>query len=571
MPAAVLTGPKTMEKYSSAFTLSDMEVFLFPELMYALVLANIMSPRIWAWRADPWFRNIERAGFNRQMQRLKQYIMEHYSFNLDLETWGLTTKTRELARFDSFVPPDLFSRSNALFGYTGDKHYFDQDIRRHFGLDQYDDDIIPYWKTETVEAMDAFRHKAGYDQGAGECVSLSVLYAAAMYIVLGISLEDIYLLATPLHSQNFVLRGEGVITNNRRLVTRTMWYNGSELSTKARRALEKERVTIVAHLSGYTHIEYTEATIEPKAYARFTEALRLFLTTPITFEIFASFLRVHAEFRKYYQFEYQAEGHAYTIPAEKLYKYEHGSHYRVSEKNRNRLLAEVETEEFDLQPDPNRYTLDVIEGKLNGQPLLCKAEDTFTTLKSWFSKIPEIDALCEKLREFTCVHPSYPAADKTYQPGQHLKLAPGLSREEVIASLERQRAGNQTADLAFYAGRQLDAQGWAPFFKACLERNPVSLRYFAKVDIPEVVKTLQGYPGESIYDGKGLATPDEVVNYGRGDGLEKAICLANLLKDREPGRSLRLDVNGKEARLAWGAETFVFLTVKPYTHTHDLT
>lgn len=33
-----------LEKYSSAATLSDMEIFVFPELMYSLVLANIMSP-----------------------------------------------------------------------------------------------------------------------------------------------------------------------------------------------------------------------------------------------------------------------------------------------------------------------------------------------------------------------------------------------------------------------------------------------------------------------------------------------------------------------------------------------
>ena len=35
------------EEKSSATTLSDMEIFIFPELMYSLVLANIPSPRIW--------------------------------------------------------------------------------------------------------------------------------------------------------------------------------------------------------------------------------------------------------------------------------------------------------------------------------------------------------------------------------------------------------------------------------------------------------------------------------------------------------------------------------------------
>ena len=51
---------KLMEMYSSAFTLSDMEIFVFPELLFALVLANIMSPVIWQWRENPWFRGIEK-------------------------------------------------------------------------------------------------------------------------------------------------------------------------------------------------------------------------------------------------------------------------------------------------------------------------------------------------------------------------------------------------------------------------------------------------------------------------------------------------------------------------------
>jgi hypothetical protein len=164
---------KDMERLSSAYTLSDMEIFVFPELFYPLVLANIMSPIIWKWREDPWFNGIENRGFNYKVNRIKQYIIDNYVFNLDLSTWGLTTKTKEIARFRDFFDIDHIKQSNALFGYEGDKYYFDIDIRQHFGLDKYDSDIIPYWKTETVEAMSAFRLKEGYTTGAGECVSLS--------------------------------------------------------------------------------------------------------------------------------------------------------------------------------------------------------------------------------------------------------------------------------------------------------------------------------------------------------------------------------------------------------------
>ena len=92
-------------------------------------------------------------------------------------------------------------------------------------------------------------------------------------------------MATPLHSQNFVDTGHGVLTNNRRLVTKNMWFNGSALSAQARRALENERVTVVAHETGCIHILFPEATIDPAAYDRFATKLRRFLQTPLTPEV----------------------------------------------------------------------------------------------------------------------------------------------------------------------------------------------------------------------------------------------------------------------------------------------
>jgi len=188
---------KNLEKFSSAFTLSDMEIFIFPELFYPLVLANIISPILWEWRDNPWFKDVEKKSFAYKTNRIKQFIIQNYVFNLDLSTWGLTTKSNEIERFKDFFDMELLKQSNALFGYEGDKYYFDIDIRKHFGLDKYDSDIIPYWKTETIEAMTAFRYKDPFTSGAGECVSLSALYAAAMFVVGKVPLEKIFLIATP--------------------------------------------------------------------------------------------------------------------------------------------------------------------------------------------------------------------------------------------------------------------------------------------------------------------------------------------------------------------------------------
>jgi hypothetical protein len=108
---------KILEKYSSAFTLSDMEIFIFPELFYPLILADIMSPELWRWRDDTWFKDIEKRSFTVKANRIKQYIIQNYVFNLDLSTWGLTSKSAEIGRFSDFFDMDLLKQSNALFGY----------------------------------------------------------------------------------------------------------------------------------------------------------------------------------------------------------------------------------------------------------------------------------------------------------------------------------------------------------------------------------------------------------------------------------------------------------------------
>lgn len=429
-----------------------MELFVFPELMYALVLANILSPRIWAWRKDSWFDGFEKFSSYRKVQRLKQYIMDHYVFNLDLETWGLTRRDRELARFAPFLSPQEISASNALFGYQGDSYYFDIGIRKHFGLDKYESDVIPYWKTETVEAMDAFCRKPGFSSGAGECVSLAALYAAALFVVGGFPLEDLFLMATPLHSQNFLLLGDGILTNNRRIVTKTMWHNGTEISAQARRALENENVTIISHPTGWMHLLYPQASIDKAEYERFAQTLRAYL-----------------------------EG---------------------------------------------------IDSK--GQ------RDT---------TIPRLPDAQAKL---------------FIQNETPLALTPDMNREEIMARLDLIRASNTTAELAFYAYRDLSRTESLPFCRAAIERNPVCVAATEGLKLESVLERLGQFADESIYDEPGrVAQPDEVWNYSSGDGLEKALVCAAVAASRLDPKTLRLELADRRAYLFAGEKPLCdFATVK---------
>jgi hypothetical protein len=559
-------GPRDLERKSSAVTLSDMEVFIFPELMYSLVLANIMSPRIWRWRDDPWFADIERMTPYRRITRLKQYIMDHYAFNLDLDTWGLTDKTREMARFRGYVEPEALAQSNALFGYEGDKYYFDIDIRTHFGLDKYEGDVIPYWKTETVEAMDAFRHKPAYASGAGECVSLAALYAAALFIVGRIPLSDIFLMATPLHSQNFVDTGTGVLTNNRRLVTKNMWFNGSALSAQARRAMENERVTVVAHESGYIHILFPGATIDPEAYKRFAGKLRRFLQTPLTPQILGNFVRHSADLQTCFQVRWRNFGTDRYIAMEKLLAYEGSCPYRFNDDTRERLMMEIAGEDFESRPLPNRIVLDDLETLVRQQRLDIRAEATFEFLAEQMpASCPRALDTIERLRRFCWTDPRLPdETAKTFRRDQPpLGLDVNMERADVVARLDSLRDTNELAELSFYAYRDLNRVEAAPFLRAAWERCPVSIAACADMSDAEVVAAVRALPEESIYDEPGrLALPDEVWNYGRGDGSEKAILLANVLHARHPDMQFTLEVAPDSATLRSGTETHSFASSK---------
>ncbi|MFC1737473.1 hypothetical protein ACFL1G_00290 [Planctomycetota bacterium] len=539
-------NPQQLEKYTSAITLSDMEVFIFPELMYSLVLANIMSPVIWQWREEECFKKLEGKSSYKKLMRLKQFIMDEFEFNLDLETWGLTSKVKELKRFANHISPEDISKSNALFGYHGDKYYFDVDIRRHFGLDKYDDDIIPYWKTETVEAMAAFKYKDGYAKKAGECVSLSALYAAAAFVVCGILLEDIYMILTPLHSQNFIDIQDGVLTNNRRLVTKTMWFNGTAISNKAQRALRNEQVTIVAHNTGFVHCFYKDATIKRSAYEYFDKRLHSYLSADLNTLTLANFLRCNHEYQKYFQFccEGCKKGSKYA-KAEVLFHYEHGSNFRIADETFERLLEEVSDEDLLPEKLPDRMCCRQLCVFTEYEKLDVKKESDRPSIRKYLAPfVPQVDKFLQELSVFLQVEPKLPGFDKTFVDSPSINLSAEHSREQIIDYLKSIRKSNTTADLAFYVYRDMESCDWQPFIKAVVQRNPVSIEMTESMSFEEAYMWLKQMKPDSIYDGKRLAQPDEVANYKTGDGLEKAFVLANIIRRRNSQQDIGIIADG---------------------------
>jgi hypothetical protein len=546
------------EKYTSAITLSDMEIFIFPELIYSLVLADIMSPAIWQWREENCFKKLDGKSSFKKLMRLKQFIMDEYDFNLD-------NQAKELNRFKDIVSPEDIAASNALFGYHGDKYYFDVDIRKHFGLDKYDSDVIPYWKTETVEAMNAFHRRQGYSKAAGECVSLSALYAAAAFIVCGIPLEDIYMILTPLHSQNFIDINGGVLTNNRRLITKVMWFNGTAISNKAQRALRNEQVTIVAHNTGFVHCLYKDVTMEKGAYEKFLQKLGEYLTTDLTTLTVANFLRCYPKYQKYFQFCCeQCRGGAKFAAAEVLFHYEHGSKFRIADNTFEKLIEEVSEEDISPYKLPDRVCANQLQSYVEYENIDVLTPAGRAALTEYLAPfVGKVDDFLADLVNFMHFEPKTPSLDRNFINNEPIRISPAQDRKEIIDYLQAIRQRNTAADLAFYAYRDMETCDWRPFIKAAVERNPVSIEMTRSMQLEDVYAWLEKMPGESIYDDKRLAQPDEVANYNCGDGLEKAFLLANVIRQRNPEQNLEIDVGNQKVTLK-GKTDFQFVSDKGF-------
>jgi hypothetical protein len=144
------------------------------------------------------------------------------------------------------------------------------------------------------------------------------------------------------------------------------------------------------------------------------------------------------------------------------------------------------------------------------------------------------------LAEFIHIDPRLPSEDKTFVPPQPIKLTGDMTRDDVMSYLQSLRGNHPIADLAFYAYRDLSQTAWEPFIRAAIERNPVAIEGAKDLGDEELIAHLEAMPNESIYDGPRLAQPDEVWNYGRGDGLERALCLANIWKSRHPDNAVSI-------------------------------
>jgi hypothetical protein len=102
-----------------------------------------------------------------------------------------------------------------------------------------------------------------------------------------------------------------------------------------------------------------------------------------------------------------------------------------------------------------------------------------------------------------------------------------------------------------------------------MDRNPVSLVGAESLEEADLLNDIQAMPDDSIYDEKGrLAQPDEVWNYWRGDGVEKAVLLANILRRKRPGEEFSIRVTPVQVFLTGAGHDVTFQSNKGLNDAH---
>jgi hypothetical protein len=108
----------------------------------------------------------------------------------------------------------------------------------------------------------------------------------------------------------------------------------------------------------------------------------------------------------------------------------------------------------------------------------------------------------------------------------------------------------------------MDKIDWLPFVKASFERNPVCFLDLNGKSVPEVYSIIENLDNQSIYDGNRLALPDEVWNYRRGDGIEKAILLADFILKKEVSFPVKIRIDLKKVTVEYHNHKYHFKSGK---------
>jgi hypothetical protein len=178
-----------LEKLSTAVSFTVLEIDFYPNrLVPAFLLANLMSPALWAWRFEKNAFSSDGALLSpkNRLNQLQRFFHRYTFLNLPEQpggdAWGLMSFAEEEKRFGSAFVQKIRAEYDATFRKLlaeNPESQFGQIINQSY----YKEGFFPRLKNETLEVMNAFAHTDTMEgKQAGKCIGLGMLWAAAMCV-----------------------------------------------------------------------------------------------------------------------------------------------------------------------------------------------------------------------------------------------------------------------------------------------------------------------------------------------------------------------------------------------------
>jgi hypothetical protein len=172
-----------------------------------------------------------------------------------------------------------------------------------------------------------------------------------------------------------------------------------------------------------------------------------------------------------------------------------------------------------------------------------------------------------ELNDFIFIDPKIPDHNKNYISINNLLISTSFSREKIFNKVISNSDKSELSLLTLYVYRQMDLIDWLPFIKAAIERNPVCFTDLNGRSTSEVFDILTSFPEESIYQGNRLALPDEVWNFRRGDGIEKALLLADFIHHKNSDCHIAIEILNNNVLLRTNGVDYIFTSQKKFTRS----
>lgn len=225
-----------LEKLSAAVSLTVLEIDFYPnELIPAFLLANLMSPALWAWRNEKKAGNDDRLLYSpkNRLNQIQRFFHRYTFTNIGGEPggdpWGLLDFAEEEKRFGREFVQRIRDEYDATF-----RKLLAENPESQFGQiineDYYKKGFFPRLKNETLEVMNAFALVNEEGKRSGKCIGLGMLWAAALVVWGRFPLDRIIITGNRAHMFVFLDVEDGHLLNNTKWFSSTRINNQSELS-----------------------------------------------------------------------------------------------------------------------------------------------------------------------------------------------------------------------------------------------------------------------------------------------------------------------------------------------------